>query len=203
MARATTASCAPGDPRRAELDDLTALARQPWTLRIRCQPVIVRPSSERDLAAVAQMHRRCSARSLLDRYRRGGRPPPIGAMEPALRNPRSYVAVTARGSVIATASVRRDPLHHPLCAETGLLVEDGWQRRGIGGELMTHLAGVAQIAGFTELIAYPATATVVAQRLMIEVGRTWVVPDANVHLHTYLQHGAALGLGAVRQRLAG
>lgn len=210
MATVSSASCVrqlpvhePGEPRRNEIDDLTDLARRPWMLRVGHQPMIVRPSSQRDLAAVAQMHRRCSARSLLDRYRTGGRAPTIAAMDPALRDPLSLVVVTADGSVVATGSVRRDPLHSYLCAETALLVEDGWQRHGIGGELMTHLAGVAQVAGFNELIAYPATATAVAERLMIEVGRTRMVPDANTHLHTYLQAGATLGLGSVRQRLAG
>jgi hypothetical protein len=29
------------------------------------------------------------------------------------------------------------------------------------------------------------------------------VPDVDVHLHTYLPESAALGLGSVRQRLAG
>jgi GNAT superfamily N-acetyltransferase len=84
-----------------------------------------------------------------------------------------------------------------------VLVEDAWQQRGVGGELLSHLAGVAQVAGFNELIAYPATAVPTVQRLMLEVGRTRMVPDADAHLHTYLPETATLGLGSVRQRLAG
>jgi hypothetical protein len=68
---------------------------------------------------------------------------------------------------------------------------------------MTHLAGMAQAAGYHELIAFPATAMATAQRLMLDVGRTRVVPDVEPHLHTYLPESAALGLGPVRQRLAG
>ena len=194
----------PAEPQRTEVAELADLSRRPWTLRVGNQPMIVRPSTARDIAAVAQMHRRCSARSLLDRYRSGGRPPAVAALDWSLRNPLSFVTVTTDGSVIATVSVRRDPEHNYLCAEAQLLVEDRWQRLGIGSELMTHIAGVAQVAGYNELIAYPATAVPAAQRLMIEVGRTRMVPDsANAHLHTYLPESATLGLGSVRQRLAG
>jgi L-amino acid N-acyltransferase YncA len=83
------------------------------------------------------------------------------------------------------------------------LVEDDWQGLGIGREIMTHLAGAAIVCGYHELIAYPATSVIAAQRLMIDVGHTRVVmvPDA-MHLHTYVPESAALGLGAVRERLA-
>jgi predicted N-acetyltransferase YhbS len=207
---APTASCIrpvvgsdPAEPRRTEMDELTDLARRPWTLRVGNTPMIVRVSTARDIASVAQMHRRCSARSLLDRYRSGGRPPAVAALDWSLRNPLSFVVVQADGSTVATVSLKRDPAHSYLCAEAELLVEDRWQRLGIGSELMTHIAGVAQVAGYNELIAYPATAISAAQRLMVEVGRTRMVPDANTHLHTYLPETATLGLGSVRQRLAG
>lgn len=194
----------PAEPPRTEVVELADLSRRPWTLRVGNQPMIVRPSTARDIAAVAQMHRRCSARSLLDRYRSGGRAPAVAALDWSLRNPFSFVTETTDGSVVATVSVRRDPAHSYLCAEAQLLVEDGWQRMGIGSELMTHIAGVAQVAGYNELIAYPATAVPAAQRLMIEIGRTRMVPDTtNAHLHTYLPESATLGLGSVRQRLAG
>jgi GNAT superfamily N-acetyltransferase len=99
--------------------------------------------------------------------------------------------------------LERDRVHNEYCVVAGLLVEDGWQRLGIGSELIGHLAGVAQVAGYRELIAYPATALHAAQRLMIEVGRTRMVPDTEAHLHTYLSEASSLGLGSVRQRLAG
>jgi N-acetylglutamate synthase-like GNAT family acetyltransferase len=179
MGTATTQSCVrtlpvgdPGEPSRSATEDLIELARRPWTLRVGHQPMIVRPSSVRDLVAVAQMHR-------------------------------SFVIVTTDASVVATGSISRDPTHSHLCAEAGLLVEDGWQQRGIGGEFMSHLAGAAQVAGYNELIACPATAVAAAQRLMVEVGRTRMVPDVHAHLHTYLPETATLGLGSVRQRLAG
>lgn len=192
------------EPGREVRQDLLGLAVAPWVTRLGCETVLVRPTHPRDLPAVARMHARCSARSLLDRYRSGGRPPSMLALDAALRGPYSFAAVLRDGSVVATAVLRRDPLHPARCAEVGLLVEDARQRRGLGSDLVAHLAGVAQVAGFGELIAYPATAVTAAQRLMVEVGRSRMVPDAaDLHLHTYLPEDAALGLGPVRERLAG
>jgi GNAT superfamily N-acetyltransferase len=192
-----------GPVRRSEDSELAELVRQPWTLRVGTKALLVRPSSARDLAAVAQMHARCSARSLLDRYRSGGRPPAVAAIDRDLRRPHSVVVTTAQGDVVATGLLDRDKMHNHFCAEVALLVDDQWQRLGIGTELMSHLAGVAHVAGYHELIAYPATAVAAAQRLMVDVGRTRMVPDLNAHLHTYLPESAMLGLGSVRQRLAG
>lgn len=191
------------EPSRPELTDLLEIATQPWSFRIGLQPLMVRPSHPRDLAAVAQMHRRCSARSLLDRYRAGGRAPTAVALDRELREEQSVVVLRPGGQVVATGLLRRDPHHGYRCAELGVLVEDAWQKRGIGADLVTHLAGVAQVAGYNELIAYPATALPAAQRLMTEVGRTRMVPGTDAHMHTYLPESATLGLGSIRQRLAG
>ena len=181
---------------------LAGLVRQPWALRIGLYPLLVRPSAARDLPAVARMHGRCGARSLLDRYRCGGRPPAVAALDRMLRHPHSVVAVTATGTVIALGTLTPDPAHGPACVEVGLLVEDLWQRRGVGAELVSHLAGAAQVDGHRELIVYPATAVRAAQRLMLGIGTTRMVPGADPHLHTYLSEAATLGLGSVRQRLA-
>jgi len=206
----STTSCRPNRPsveplvpRPATDRHLLLLAREPWVLRVGHVGLRIRPSTARDLAAVAQMHHRCSPRSLLDRYRAGGRPPAVAAVDELLRRPDTFVAATPDGDVVAMATLVRDADHNHLCAEVGLLVEDSWQRLGIGSELMSHMAGLAHAAGFHELIAYPATAMAAAQRLMVEIGRTRVVPDVDAHLHTYLPESATLGLGSVRQRLAG
>jgi N-acetylglutamate synthase-like GNAT family acetyltransferase len=209
MARSRVPGCTAPDttagiPTRDER--LIRLSRQPWTIqpdRTDRRVLLVRPSTIRDLHAVAAMHHRCSARSLLDRYRRGGRPPAVAALDLELRNPFAVVAVDPRGNVVATASIEHDRGHGSTSAVAGLLVEDRWQRRYIGTELLLHLAGVARAAGFEELISYPATAVGVAKHMVVEVGRTRCVPGGNTHLHTVLPDGATLGLGSVRQRLAG
>src|SRR5438445_4300379 len=126
----------PNEPehQRTQISELADLARQPWTARLSYRPsdtVYIRPTTAWDLPAVARMHTRCSARSLLDRYRSGGRGPAIGAIDRALRNPLSFVAYSRTGDAIATATLRRDPRHSATCAEIGVLVEDAWQRRGL------------------------------------------------------------------------
>jgi GNAT superfamily N-acetyltransferase len=182
---------------------LQLLVQEPWVLRVGVTPLLVRPATPRDLAAVARMHARCTPRSLLDRYRAGGRPPAVIAVDRLLRQPGTVVAATPHGEVVATAALDRDHRHNPFCAEVGLLVEDTWQRLGIGTELLCHVAGTAAASGYRELIAYPATATEAAERLLHGVGRTRSVADGEPHLHTYLPESATLGLGAVRRRLAG
>jgi GNAT superfamily N-acetyltransferase len=191
-----------GRPLHAVDNTLAALIEQAWILRAGTRRLLVRPSNTRDLPAIARLHSRCSGRSLLNRYRRGGQPPTVAALEVSLRQPYGFVAATADGELVATGTLAPDGSHNRFCAEIGVLVEDRWQGLGVGTELVSHLAGVAQATGSHELIAYPATALAPVQRLMISVGRTRYVPDPEPHLHTQLTDSAAVGIGSIRQRLA-
>jgi GNAT superfamily N-acetyltransferase len=165
--------------------------------------VLIRGATLRDLATVAEMHGRCSPRSLLNRYRAGGRRPAVAALENQLRETLSFVAATYGGTIVATAVASPDAQHGRDAAEVGLLVEDAWQGWHLGRELMSHIAGATLVCGYRELIGYPATSLAPVQRLMIDVGHTRVVVDPDgTHLHTYLSESAALGLGPVRERLA-
>jgi GNAT superfamily N-acetyltransferase len=189
-----------GAPRHASL---TGLVRQPWAVRVGRTSVVIRGAGPRDLAQVAAMHGRCSAQSLLNRYRAGGRRPAVAALEMQLRHALSFVACTYDGAVVATAVAAADSLHGQDAAEVGLLVEDPWQAQGLGRELMSHMAGAALVCGYAEMIGYPATSVAAVQRLMIDVGHTRIVMDPRQpHLHTYLPESSALGLGPVRERLA-
>jgi N-acetylglutamate synthase-like GNAT family acetyltransferase len=185
-------------------DSLVALVRQPWLLRVRSGCVLLRPAEPRDLEAVAAMHARCSAQSLLDRYRSGGRGPSVPTMQRMLRRPMSFVVTTRRGTIVGLGAAAIDPYHSRESAEIGVIVEDGWQRMGLGRELTSHIAGAAAVSGYTELIAYAGTSIAASQRLLVEVGSTRIVNDPEYpHLHTHLSESAALGLGPVRERLAG
>lgn len=206
-----TAVCSPADPTvlaakpdvSARHGSLAIWVRQPWMLRVGKVNVLIRGTSARDLGAVGTMHSRCSPHTLLDRYRAGGRPPSAVALERALRRTLGFVAVTGRGDIVAMAVAGADRTHSVGAAEVGLLVEDAWQRQGLGREILTHLAGAAFVCGYTQLISYTATSRTAAERLLTSVGRTYVVPDPPVaHLHTYLTESATLGLGAVREHLA-
>jgi GNAT superfamily N-acetyltransferase len=186
---------------------LAVWIRQPWMVRVgtgtESPNVLMRGTSPRDFTALAAMHRRCSAGSLLERYRAGGRPPSTAAVERMLRRSLSFVACTARGEIIAAAVAANDPVHPGNAAEIGLLVEDEWQHRGIGRDLACHLAGAAYVFGYTELISYTGTSIVPVRRLLTEIGRTFaVLHHSSPHLHTYLSESSALGLGAIREHLA-
>jgi GNAT superfamily N-acetyltransferase len=205
-----TASCVTADAATSATPDVSARhgalaiwVRQPWMLRVGNTNLLIRGTSARDLGPVAAMHARCSPRSLLDRYRSGGRAPSAVALERALRRTLGFVACTARGDVVAMAVAGADTSHSVGSAEVGMLVQDDWQRQGLGREMMTHLAGAAFVCGYTELIAYTGTSVAAAQRLLTGVGRTYAVADpSSPHLHTYLAESASLGLGAVREHLA-
>ncbi|MDT4939128.1 MAG: hypothetical protein QOG80_2799 [Pseudonocardiales bacterium] len=182
---------------------LAIWVRQPWMVRVGRDNLLIRGTTPRDLTAVAAMHTRCSARSLLERYRAGGRAPSPVAIERALRRTLGFVACTARGEIVAMAVAAPDPTHAHEAAEIGLLVEDGWQRRGVGREMLTHLSGGAYVCGYTQLISYTATSVTAPHRLLTVIGRTYSVPDPYApHLHTYLTEASTLGLGAVREHMA-
>jgi hypothetical protein len=129
--------------------------------------------------------------------------PAVTALQRQLRRPLCFVAATPRGAILAMAIAGIDVNHGAESAQIGILVEDEWQGIGIGRELIVHLAGAAVVCGYTEMIAYTATSTVPIQRLLHEVGHPRLVADpTHSHLHTTLPESAALGLGAVRERLA-
>jgi predicted N-acetyltransferase YhbS len=182
---------------------LTEFVRQPWTVRVGSATVLIRPATPRDLAAVADMHGRCSPQSLLNRYHSGGRRPSAAALETQLRLTLSFVAATYSGTIVATAVADVDTRHGPDSAQIGLLVEDAWHGWRLGRELMSHVAGAALVCGYHEIIGYPGTSVITAQRLMIDIGHTRIVLDSQpTHLHTYLSESTTLGLGPLRERLA-
>jgi hypothetical protein len=214
MSRSVVSSCSRlrpiGDPRvhggpeAYRRADPTGLVDTPFRFRAGRESLLIRPACVADLPAVAAMHRRCSPQSLLDRYRLGGRPPAVTWVDQMLRLPLSYVAIGSTGGVVALAVAARDPLHSPLSAEIGVVVEDSRHGLGLGSELVSHLGGVALVTGYAELIAYPGTTVSRSERLLANIGRTrLVVEDGDLHLHTSLPEGAGLGIGAVREKLAG
>lgn len=182
---------------------LAVWVRQPWMVRVGSENVLIRGTSPRDFGTVAAMHSRCTPRTLLERYRTGGKPPSAVAIERLLRRTLAFVACTARGEVIGIASAAADLTHAGAAADIGVLVEDTWQRHGLGREMTTHLAAAAYVCGYTELITYTGPSTLAATQMLTDVGRTYAVLDApSPHLHTYLSESSTLGLGAIREHLA-
>ncbi|WP_240117313.1 MULTISPECIES: GNAT family N-acetyltransferase [unclassified Streptomyces] len=93
-----------------------------------------------DVGAAKAMHERCSPRTLAMRYH--GPVGDAGRYLDHLLSPRF-----GRTLAVQTASGRIVGLGHLLWdgdeTEVALLVEDDWQRRGLGGELLTRLVAMA------------------------------------------------------------
>ncbi|MFJ9538959.1 GNAT family N-acetyltransferase [Streptomyces sp. NPDC101225] len=102
--------------------------------------ITVRRADARDLEAAKAMHERCSSRTLGLRYHG-----PVGDADRYL----SHLLSPRFGRTLAvqTASGRIVGLGHLLWdgdeTEVALLVEDTWQHRGIGGELLQRLVSLA------------------------------------------------------------
>ncbi|MFF4033686.1 GNAT family N-acetyltransferase [Streptomyces sviceus] len=112
--------------------------------------ITVRRADTGDLEAAVAMHERCSARTLSRRYHG-----PVGDADRYLNHllsPRFGQTLAVR-----SASGRIVGLGHLLWdgdeTEVALLVEDAWQRRGIGGELLERLVALAAEAGCESVYA--------------------------------------------------
>ena len=107
------------------------------------------------------MWERCSLATRLARFHAPVRHIPASYLETVLSDPSASVVALPRrsGAVAALASLV------PGCggsAELGVLVEDAWQRHGIGRQLVAHLIAAAPARQITEL-----TASVLAQNATV------------------------------------
>ncbi|GGT42349.1 hypothetical protein GCM10014713_40070 [Streptomyces purpureus] len=112
--------------------------------------ITVRRADQSDLTAAVAMHDRCSERTLGLRYHG-----PVADADRYLNHllsPRF-----GRTLAVQTASGRLVALGHLLWdgdeTEVALLVEDDWQRRGIGSELLGRLVSLAVEAGCASVYA--------------------------------------------------
>ncbi|MGI5400473.1 GNAT family N-acetyltransferase [Streptomyces sp. CA-135486] len=126
--------------------------------------ITVRRVDQGDVEAAKAMHERCSDRTLSMRYH--GPVADAGRYLNHLLSPRY-----GRTLAVQTASGRLVALGHLLWdgdeTEVALLVEDAWQRRGIGAELLGRLVALAVEAGCESVYAVTQssnTAMVAAMR---------------------------------------
>ncbi|MFJ6655604.1 GNAT family N-acetyltransferase [Streptomyces sp. NPDC091377] len=117
--------------------------------------ITVRRAGPDDLDAARSMHERCTPATLGLRYHG-----PVGDADRYLNHllsPRF-----GRTLAVETESGRIVGLGHLLWdgdeTEVALLVEDAWQRRGIGGELLSRLVGMAVGAGCESVYAVTRSA---------------------------------------------
>jgi GNAT superfamily N-acetyltransferase len=111
----------------------------------------VRPGTSADFDAVAALHGRCSMRTLFNRYHSGMSTVPRRWLHRLLHPVRgTSLVVECDGQVIALGQLLHTGL--PGSAEVSLLVEDAWQRRGVGTELLAALVSFA--GDYDELVAW-------------------------------------------------
>ncbi|MBX9362187.1 GNAT family N-acetyltransferase [Streptomyces massasporeus] len=112
--------------------------------------ITVRRADTRDLEAARAMHDRCSAHTLRLRYHG-----PVGDADRYLnhllspRYGRTLAVQTASGRIVGLGHLLWDGDE----TEIALLVEDTWQRRGVGAELLRRLVGMAVDAGCSSVYA--------------------------------------------------
>ncbi|MFG2720473.1 GNAT family N-acetyltransferase [Streptomyces sp. NPDC048416] len=126
--------------------------------------ITVRRAGPGDLEAAKAMHERCSERTLGLRYHG-----PVGDADRYLghllspRYGRTLAVQTASGRLVALGHLLWDGDE----TEVALLVEDSWQRRGIGSQLLRRLVDLAAEAGCDSVYAVTQasnTAMVAAMR---------------------------------------
>ncbi|MFE1752975.1 GNAT family N-acetyltransferase [Streptomyces anandii] len=112
--------------------------------------ITVRRADTGDLAAARRMHERCSARTLSMRYHG-----PVGDADRYLnhllspRFGRTLAAQSASGRIVGLGHLLWDGDE----TEVALLVEDEWQHRGVGTELLGRLVAMAVEAGCASMYA--------------------------------------------------
>ncbi|MFE1175327.1 GNAT family N-acetyltransferase [Streptomyces sp. NPDC058773] len=112
--------------------------------------ITVRRAGTTDLAAAREMHDRCSSKTLGLRYHG-----PVGDADRYLghllspRFGRTLAVETASGRLVALGHLLWDGDE----TEVALLVEDAWQQRGIGAELLRRLMAMAAETGCESVYA--------------------------------------------------
>jgi GNAT superfamily N-acetyltransferase len=122
------------------------------TLKALADSVRLLPPAECDVPRITAMWERCSLATRIGRFHAPVRNIPPSYLRTVLSDPStSLVAVDGRtGVVVALASLVPFGCSS---AELGVLVEDAWQRRGIGRALVAQLIAAASASQITELTA--------------------------------------------------
>ncbi|EST34577.1 hypothetical protein N566_18380 [Streptomycetaceae bacterium MP113-05] len=110
----------------------------------------LRRADVRDLNGVRELHGRCSPDTLAARYHGPVAEP--GRYLGGLLSPhagRTVVAQAPSGRLVAVGHLLWDGEE----TEVALLVEDAWQGRGVGGEVLRRLVGLAEESGCPQVYA--------------------------------------------------
>jgi RimJ/RimL family protein N-acetyltransferase len=136
--------------------------------------ILVREATPEDLDGVRRQHARTSAQSLRLRYLGAASPVPSDTRLRRLLEPATGLALVALHSdpatgeeqvvAVATLSAEGD------LGEVSLLVEDAWQRRGIGTALLRRLTAWAARADLEAVVAHVGADNVAMLRTLRRLG---------------------------------
>jgi ribosomal protein S18 acetylase RimI-like enzyme len=127
----------------------------------------VRAATTDDLDGVHGLHEHCSPATLASRYLGGGAPGEARLrrlLEPT--GGHTLLAVASDGRVVAMANL----LAEGDLGEIAVLIEDGWQRRGVGTALARRLLAYAERGRFAALVAHAAADNVAMLRTLRRLG---------------------------------
>jgi GNAT superfamily N-acetyltransferase len=143
----------------------------------------VRPATRDDTAAVRGMHRRCSTGSRHRRYLDDD--VPSGDRLARLLDPTSGVSLVAvvggqDGAPARVVAMANLVVEGDL-AEAALLVEDGWQHRGLGAALLRRLVAHARRSGHAALVVHTEADNAAMLRILDRLAPTGrAEPDAGL-----------------------
>jgi GNAT superfamily N-acetyltransferase len=109
--------------------------------------VTIRAATPRDAGDVSAMHVRCSTETVRHRYH--SVPTMTGRfLSQLLGTDIALVAEAPNRAIVALANLGRDDAD---AGELAVVVEDRWQRAGLGSTLLDHLVGMARLVGYREV----------------------------------------------------
>lgn len=147
--------------------------------------IAVRRAEPGDRASALAMHARCSAQTLRRRYHG-----PVTDADRYLvhlldpRHGQTLAVEAADGSIVALAHLLWDD----DAAEIAVLVEDAWQRHGIGGALVRRLTELARSAGVDEVYAVTTASNtgMIATLRRLEVPLDYQVEEGTLVITAHL-----------------
>jgi GNAT superfamily N-acetyltransferase len=151
--------------------------------------VVVRRASEDDAPAVMRMHHRCSTDTVFRRYFSA-----VPALSPQLQarllGTRLCLVAEVGHEIVGMAHLA-DAAGQPL--ELAVLVEDGWQRYGVGLALGEAALDVAELWGAPKVVTYTLQSSTGAHALLRRLRAGALHPefhsgeDGFVHAHVPLR----------------
>lgn len=148
----------------------------PWIFdgEVKGHHVRIRLAQPGDAEAVARMHDRCSDQSKYQRYFAvvQWRDVQLRRLAGGHRGA-TLVVVDDHDTIIGLGNVFPNEPDDEASAEIALMIEDAWQGRGIGTLLLGHMIDMAQLLGFTEVVASVLADNHGMLRLLETSGLTW------------------------------